>query len=136
MIIIDKHIITEAFQNLSNLQFKRQRKLKESFGWERIDKKQVQDSDGFWTDYTLWYNSNEDRYMCIFGDDDLYNPMNAFPDFECETEEEAREWFDSYNGFADDEDEYYDDWMDESLDNKFRHLEVGPNDLIKSKKNG
>lgn len=53
--------------------------------------------------------------MCIFGDDDLYNPMNAFPDFECETEEEAREWFDSYNGFADDEDEYYDDWMDESL---------------------
>lgn len=53
--------------------------------------------------------------MCIFGDDDLYNPMNAFPDFECETEEEAREWFDSYNGFADDEDEYYDDWADESL---------------------
>lgn len=28
--------------------------------WTLIDTKSVKDSDGFWTDYTLWYNEDED----------------------------------------------------------------------------
>jgi len=76
--------------------------------YEELDHKMVLDSDGFQTDYTLYYDNDLGEYICIFGDKDLYNPDNADFDAEFETEEEAREWFDSYNGFED-------DLMDESV---------------------
>lgn len=76
--------------------------------YKELDHKMVLDSDGFQTDYTLYYDYDLGEYICIFGDRDLYNPDNADFDAEFETEEEAREWFDSYNGFED-------DWMDESV---------------------
>ena len=72
--------------------------------WDLLDKKSVRDSDGFFTDYTLWYNEFTDMYVCIFGDSDIYYPENADYDAEFETEDEAREWFDSYSGFEDDDD--------------------------------
>ena len=46
----------------------------------------------------------------MFGDSDLYDPDEMYADHVVETEREAREWFDSYNGFADDfEDDDFED---------------------------
>lgn len=70
--------------------------------WEEIASKSVMDADGFYTDYTLWYNTASDEYVCIFGDKDIYDPTNYDADAEFDNEDEAREWFDSYNGFEDD----------------------------------
>lgn len=82
--------------------------------WEEVASKQVKDSDGFWTDYTMWYNEFEDRYAFTFGDKDIYYPENAPLDWECETYEEAKEWFDDYKGFDDDDDWLEDDAVEES----------------------
>ena len=78
--------------------------------WEVLGTKQVQDSDGFWTDYTLWHNIETDQYVCIFGDSDLYNPENTSPDFETASEFEAYEWFNDYDtGELEGEDDIYDE---------------------------
>ena len=99
-----------------------------------VDSKSVPDSDGFMTDYTWYvrirctadewyrwlksrsgYNTHSlgdipdeyiDGYVFVFGDSDLYAPEDGEYDFECESYEEADEWFDDYHGFEDDE-EYY-----------------------------
>lgn len=68
--------------------------------WQEVSSKQVRDSDGFWTDYT-WYSDGE-RHIFIFGDKDIYGPETGSEDRECETEAEAQEWFDNYNGFEED----------------------------------
>lgn len=84
--------------------------------WEEIASKQVQDFDGFWTDYTLYYNESEGRFVCIFGDKDLYDPTNADPDFECEEKWEAFEWFDDYDtGEMEGEDDTIYESMNESV---------------------
>lgn len=72
--------------------------------WEELESKQVQDSDGFYTDYTLYHNTETDQYVCVFGDKDIYRPGDTYYDFECDTYEEAIEWFESYEGFADEVD--------------------------------
>lgn len=95
-----------------------------------VTSKQVQDSDGFWTDYTMyahiqaptdvWYDllknemtSIEDipdeyitEYVFVFGDNDMYDPndgMTSF-DWECDSEKEAWDWFQDYTGFGDEDD--------------------------------
>lgn len=81
--------------------------------WTEMDSKSVRDSDGFLTDYT-WYwraNNGEDQHVFVFGDSDLYRPEDGYFDWECDSLEEAQDWFDGYVGPGDDED----DWMDESL---------------------
>lgn len=96
--------------------------------WNELDRKSVMDSDGFWTDYTMYVNDDGDRYVFIFGDKDYYTPENSEPDWECETEAEAREWFDDYQGFEVEEDEeieqgYFDDIESStSLSDKFREI--------------
>ena len=92
--------------------------LKESrdTGWELLRTKKVEDSDGFETDYTLYYNSFDSMYSCIFGDNDLYNPDNSEPDWEGESREEADEWFDTYTGFGEFEDEDFIDDFDDDFD--------------------
>ena len=72
--------------------------LRES--WTEVDSKSVQDSDGFTTDYTMYKDENG-KYVFVFGDKDLYKPEEGYFDWEAESEAEAREWFDSYNGFSD-----------------------------------
>ena len=74
----------------------------ESDVWEELESKQVQDSDGFYTDYTLYKNMITGEYVCVFGDKDMYRPEDSDHDYECEDESEAYEWFESYNGFEDD----------------------------------
>ena len=65
--------------------------------------KQVPDADGFYTDYTLYYNPFTDEYICMFGDKDIYTPDVNSADWEGYTEEEAIEWFNSYEGLDDDQ---------------------------------
>lgn len=74
--------------------------------WILLEHKSVLDSDGFYTDYCLYQNPDGSEYVCIFGDKDLYIPENKEPDAEFDSYEEAKEWFDSYEGFVDDDDIY------------------------------
>lgn len=71
--------------------------------WELVDRKSVPDSDGFYTDYCLYYNFCEDYYATVFGDRDLYRPEDGNFDAEFDNEAEALEWFENYNGFEDDD---------------------------------
>ena len=75
------------------------KKLSESFIF--IKSKQVPDSDGFLTDYSMY--KVDDKYVMIFGDSDRYDPSNAEPDWETESKDSADEWFDNYEGFEEDE---------------------------------
>lgn len=70
----------------------------------KVASKSVMDSDGFWTEYTMYYNEDEDNYFFIFGDSDLYGPDPDYADWECDTNDEAVEWYNNYNGFEDEED--------------------------------
>lgn len=89
------------------------RKIKERYSddirYVFKDIKSVRDSDGFMTEYTMYYDSDLDRYVFVFGDTDLYDPNDGYEefDFECDSEREAREWFDDYTGFDDDDDDFY-----------------------------
>jgi hypothetical protein len=73
--------------------------------YEEIATKEVRDEDGFLTDYTMYYNVWEDTYIFMFGDKDITEPDEDYADHECETRKEADEWFESYKGFEDDEEE-------------------------------
>lgn len=78
--------------------------------WKLLGSKQVLDTDGFWTDYTLWVNNETGTYVCIFGDNDIYTPETASPDFETESKFEAYEWFEDYDtGELEGEDDIYDE---------------------------
>lgn len=73
--------------------------------WKELASKSVLDSDGFYTDYTLYMRKTEEspQYVCVFGDRDIYRPTDGEYDYECDDEDEALEWFESYNGFEDDD---------------------------------
>jgi len=81
----------------------------------KLASKDVPDSDGFNTEYTLYSTSDGDYYFCMFGDSDVCGPDPDYADFETWSEDEAWEWYNSYDGFADDdiygavEEEPYDD---------------------------
>lgn len=73
--------------------------------WKELETKQVKDSDDFLTDYTLYESisdDNEYKYICMFGDKDIYGPDETFADWSGDNESEAYEWFESYNGFDED----------------------------------
>ena len=72
-----------------------------------MNTKSVLDSDGFYTDYS-WYRTKDGNHVMVFGDRDYYSPEDGNYDFETDSEDEAAEWFDSYIGFSDvDEDDGY-----------------------------
>lgn len=84
--------------------------IKESENFEQytyIKSKTVYDYDGFTTEYTMYYDEVNDRYVFVFGDSDFYNPNDGYEEFdwECDTEQEANEWFENYKGYEDDLDE-------------------------------
>jgi len=72
--------------------------------WVELESKSVRDSDGFLTDYTLYYNEMTGEYACMFGDKDIYRPGDGYFDWEGESEDEAYEWFECYSGPGDDDD--------------------------------
>lgn len=65
--------------------------------------KPVKDSDGWWTDYS-WYQREDGTHFFIFGDTDVYGPEDE-PDWECDSWDEAHDWFTNYCVDDDDEDE-------------------------------
>lgn len=72
-----------------------------------MNTKSVLDSDGFYTDYS-WYRTKDGNHVMVFGDRDYYSPEDGNYDFETDSEDAAAEWFDSYVGFTDtDEDDDY-----------------------------
>lgn len=81
--------------------------------WEPVARKSVMDSDGFYTDYVLYKYLGDPSeidgvsYICMFGDSDIYTPDPDYADMVFESEDHAWEWFDSYNGFDDEEDPVY-----------------------------
>ena len=76
--------------------------------WICLDIKHVRDSDGMLTDYALYTTKDEDKYICMFGDADVYAPDAMYADAEFDTEDEALEWFENYVGPGDeDEDDIY-----------------------------
>ena len=79
-------------------------------GFLEMATKSVPDSNGFYTDYTMYFDSNTGEYVFVFGDKDIYSPADGNFDWQCETESEAWEWFNSYNGFADDEEDPEDEF--------------------------
>ena len=74
--------------------------------WTEVDSKEVQDSDGFMTDYT-WYTNGE-KHIFMFGDKELYEPDEDYADWETESDVEARDWFDSYEGFIEEDNSFMD----------------------------
>ena len=73
--------------------------------WFEVASKSVPDSDGFYTDYTWYQSVDGERNIFIFGDNEIYGPDPDYADWECDDEDEAREWFDSYNGFTEEDDD-------------------------------
>ena len=73
--------------------------------WTEMNSKQVMDSDGFLTDYTWYSNADQTKHVFVFGDKDIYGPEDGYFDWECDTAQEAYNWFKNYNGFEDDLDE-------------------------------
>lgn len=93
--------------------------------YEYIASKSVSDADGFYTDYTWYRNVDTDEHVFVFGDTDIYKPEDGDFDHQCDSQEEAQEWFDSYNGL---------DEVDESLINESKEVEIPENaDTIKFK---
>lgn len=64
--------------------------------WKYIKSKSVLDSDGFYTDYTLYQNVLTGEFICMYGDNDVYEPDPDYADWSGDSEQEAMEWFDNY----------------------------------------
>lgn len=74
--------------------------------WIYVASKEVEDSDGFMTEYTWYKKSGEDgdKHIMMFGDSELYEPDEAYADMVFENDTEAEQWFHSYSGFSEDDD--------------------------------
>lgn len=74
--------------------------------WQLLRRKDVMDWDGFWTEYSLYKSEDGSKYVCVFGDSEIYTPENGDWDFETEFATEAIEWFENYDT----------DWYDEDAE--------------------
>lgn len=84
--------------------------------WICLDIKHVRDSDGMLTDYALYTTKDEDKYICMFGDADVYAPDEMYADAEFDTEDEALEWFENYVGPGDEDEDEDDIYSSEETD--------------------
>ena len=73
--------------------------------YEEIATKEIRDADGFLTEYTMYHDLWKDKYLFMFGDKDVTEPDEDYADHECDSREEADEWFESYKGFEDEDEE-------------------------------
>ena len=79
----------------------------DSDDWELVASKDVFDSDGFLTTYK-WFKSTDPenpKHIFMFGVD---QPDPDYADWQCDTFECAKEWFNSYKGFEEEDDSYQD----------------------------
>lgn len=79
-----------------------------------IASKEVADSDGFLTEYTMYRDVETGEYVFVFGDKDLYSPEDGDFDWSADSEQEAWEWFNSYG--EPDEDDFDDEMSEEELE--------------------
>lgn len=63
--------------------------------WTFIKSKEVEDSDGFLTDYT-WYEGSDGTQVMVFGDNDIYKPEDGYFDITFTDRKQAEDWFNSY----------------------------------------
>ena len=63
--------------------------------WIFIKSKEVEDSDGFLTDYT-WYEGSDGTQAMVFGDNDIYKPEDGYFDITFTDRKQAEDWFNSY----------------------------------------
>lgn len=92
----------------------------DSGDWELVKTKSVYDSDGFLTEYSMWYNKDTGAYNFIFGDSDIYTPDTADFDWEDIYDKDlADEWFDNYTGFGEEDED-----LNEALKNIYGKLKV------------
>ena len=63
--------------------------------WTFIKSKEVEDSDGFLTDYT-WYEGSDGTQAMVFGDNDIYKPEDGYFDITFTDKKQAEDWFNSY----------------------------------------
>ena len=69
--------------------------------YKLINRKSIEDFDGFYTDYCLYsveFDNGDTEYECYFGDRDVYGPWNGDGlDFESDELNTALEWFYNYS---------------------------------------
>ena len=76
--------------------------------------------DGEPEDYSWWFNpSSPAQHTFVLGDISIYNPVNDFGDWDCESFEEAKEWFESYRY----DDEIEEDYEFDEVDDFFSDLD-------------
>lgn len=68
--------------------------------WEYVKSKEIYDVDGFTTTYTWFSNEDGTRHIFMYGYDDA-DPDYA--DWECDSYEEAQNWFENYRGPGDED---------------------------------
>lgn len=72
-------------------------------GYELVKRKDIRDSGGWLTEYSLYRTTDGKHYFCMFGDSDIYEPDPDYADWEGDSYEEAIEWFDSYEDLDSDD---------------------------------
>jgi len=75
-------------------------------GYTLVESKEVEDFDGFMTEY-CWYRDDNGNNVFVFGDSDLYKPEDGEWDYETDDDEDAYNWFKNYTGASE---------LDSSLD--------------------
>lgn len=71
--------------------------------YKLIATKTVVDSDGFTTDYSWYKDLDTGDNFFIMGDADFYEADPMYADYETSDDAVASEWFDTYEGFVDEE---------------------------------
>ena len=101
-LIIAHNSVVSAATNTANIGAKITCSDEYDTTWIKLAQKQVLDSDGFYTDYTMYISDDGTSYIFMFGDEDIYGPDPQYADYECSDWNEASEWWNDYNGFEDD----------------------------------
>ena len=96
----------------------------DSDAWVKLAQKKVLDSDGFYTDYTMYSNEDGTSYIFMFGDEDMYEPDPQYADYECSNWDEAAEWWNDYNGFRED------DIFEEAIEGASNEVELDPEESM------
>lgn len=86
-----------------------------------VDHKSVTDYDGFTTEYTWYKDKVNNTNVFVFGDRDVYKPTDGDYDWQEENDEAAKEWFDSYEGFNESEENRF--YAQNKLNKLFNKLE-------------
>lgn len=62
----------------------------------KVDSKTISDGN-FTTEYTWYYCLEHEKHVFVFGDSDIYQPEDGYYDWECDSYEEAYDWFMYYD---------------------------------------